>query len=100
MYNGLGLRTARGSGTNGYVQRNQSFAKPRKQTPFNRDELPSKVIRKPHTDILIHKGKRQVEVDCLLFEEELKASDKYFAALQYYLYIMIFFITVYSVNQS
>mgnify|MGYP006867842780 CR=1 FL=1 len=25
MYNGIGLQTARGSGTNGYVQRNLSF---------------------------------------------------------------------------
>lgn len=27
MYNGIGLQTARGSGTNGYVQRNLSFIK-------------------------------------------------------------------------
>ena len=28
MYNGIGLRTARGSGTNGYVQSNRAFVKP------------------------------------------------------------------------
>ena len=28
MYNGIGLRTVRGSGTNGYVQRNLSYVRP------------------------------------------------------------------------
>ncbi len=28
MYNGIGLRTVRGSGTNGFVQRNISYVKP------------------------------------------------------------------------
>jgi len=28
MYNGIGLATARGSGTSGYVQKNLSFVKP------------------------------------------------------------------------
>ena len=29
MYNGIGLQTARGSGTNGYVQTNKFFVRPR-----------------------------------------------------------------------
>ena len=30
MYNGIGLTTQRGSGTNGYVQRNLSFVREKK----------------------------------------------------------------------
>ena len=33
MYNGIGLQTARGSGTNGYVQRNTAFI------PKGRDDV-------------------------------------------------------------
>ncbi|CAE6040820.1 unnamed protein product [Arabidopsis arenosa] len=29
MYNGIGLQTARGSGTNGYVETNKFFVRPR-----------------------------------------------------------------------
>ncbi|OAY66745.1 Serine/arginine repetitive matrix protein 2 [Ananas comosus] len=29
MYNGIGLQTPRGSGTNGYIQTNKFFVKPR-----------------------------------------------------------------------
>jgi len=32
MYNGIGLTTARGSGTSGYVQKNLSHIKPYAQT--------------------------------------------------------------------
>ena len=31
MYNGIGLTTPRGSGTNGYVQANKAFLKPQRE---------------------------------------------------------------------
>lgn len=76
MYNGLGLKTPRGSGTSGYVQRNLSFAKPKSSTPFNYDQAPPKPARKPNADIQLHKAKRQVEVECLQYQEELEQTNK------------------------
>ena len=39
MYNGVGLQTARGSGTNGYVQTNMAFIrKSRLETKVKTDE--------------------------------------------------------------
>lgn len=76
MYNGLGLRTARGSGTNGYVQRNLSFAKPRTQGNYQPDLAPPKPARKPNADVMLHRSKRQIEVECLQYEEELAESQR------------------------
>eukprot|EP01133_Synstelium_polycarpum_P012299 gene12299-14419_t len=66
MYNGIGLRTPRGSGTNGYVQKNLSFVNTSRQphTTFKppvKDEDRGK-LRKANTDIIEHNEKRQVEV--------------------------------------
>ena len=78
MYNGLGLKTPRGSGTNGYVQRNLSFAKPKNPNSiYNLDQIPPKGPRKASEDIMMHNNMRKVEVDCLLYEEELLASKRY-----------------------
>ena len=78
MYNGIGLQTARGSGTNGYVQRNLSniISKKRKIEYLNeKDRLKEKAsfVNKPlNTDIAEHKRKRQIENKCLEYEERLK----------------------------
>ncbi|KAJ3300481.1 RNA-splicing factor [Borealophlyctis nickersoniae] len=75
MYNGIGLTTARGSGTNGYVQRNLSALRPRekRQDQGSFDDLaPPSVLRKPNQDILDHERKRQVELQCLLLQENLE----------------------------
>ncbi len=77
MYNGIGLRTARGSGTNGYVTRNLSFVKPKNFTskPYNYDNEPAAPrMRKPNDDILLHKSKRQIEVECLELREKLEVQ--------------------------
>lgn len=83
MYNGIGLRTARGSGTSGYVQKNKSFAKPNRQITnapydYDRDEGAKSVNirskRKIHPDIKKHKMRRQVELDCLYMEEEIRGA--------------------------
>lgn len=77
MYNGIGLQTARGSGTNGYVQRNLSaiITKKRKIDYQNdRDNLIEKpFINRPlNNDIAEHKRKREIENKCLEYEERLK----------------------------
>jgi serine/arginine repetitive matrix protein 2 len=80
MYNGVGLKTARGSGTSGYIQRNLSFAKPfasKRAGPGATDLGPPKAQRKPSLDLLLHQHKRQIEVECLEYEEELRDSKEY-----------------------
>ena len=65
MYNGIGLTTARGSGTNGYVQRNLAFVrdKPnRKPINYNDIKRNAPVQREPNQEILEFERKRQIEV--------------------------------------
>ncbi|KAF8845750.1 cwf21-domain-containing protein [Paxillus ammoniavirescens] len=75
MYNGIGLTTPRGSGTNGYVQRNLSVLRVH-ETAAERaaawDIAPPK-HREPDEAILEHERKRKVEVKCL--ELQLKLED-------------------------
>ena len=74
-YNGIGLSTARGSGTNGYVQRNLSNvkAKPvfRKETVNYLEAPEHQLSRPPNKEILDHERKRMVEIKCLELEDEL-----------------------------
>ncbi|KAI0270186.1 hypothetical protein BGY98DRAFT_274448 [Russula aff. rugulosa BPL654] len=76
MYNGIGLTTPRGSGTNGYVIRNLSVLRSR-DTQNDRatawDSAPPK-HREPDKEILEHERKRKVEVKCL--ELQLELEDK------------------------
>ncbi|ORX78080.1 cwf21-domain-containing protein, partial [Basidiobolus meristosporus CBS 931.73] len=74
MYNGIGLSTPRGSGTNGFVVRNLSALRDRKE-PFSkfdsqRDYKPS--TRKPDQGILEHDRKRQIELKCFTLQTELE----------------------------
>lgn len=77
MYNGIGLQTARGSGTNGYVQRNLSFVhvgKPKidYKTEEEIRRFESEYIKAPNEEILEHHRKRKIEVQCLELEEKLE----------------------------
>ncbi|KAH9077408.1 hypothetical protein EDB83DRAFT_1706187 [Lactarius deliciosus] len=78
MYNGIGLTTPRGSGTNGYVVRNLSAVRSR-DTPHDRanawDAAPPK-HREPDKEILEHERKRKVEVKCLELQLELEDKEK------------------------
>ncbi|KAI9026607.1 hypothetical protein CLU79DRAFT_742559 [Phycomyces nitens] len=77
MYNGIGLSTPRGSGTNGYVVRNLSFVRP---PPTDRNDrssshdfkAPLPEIRQPNQEILLHDRKRKVEVQCMELQIELE----------------------------
>lgn len=80
MYNGIGLQTARGSGTNGHVQRNVAFVRPGKKDSVNyRTEddlakLDAQSNRQPNQGILDHERKRKVEVKCAELEEVLESQ--------------------------
>ncbi|CAI5725984.1 unnamed protein product [Peronospora destructor] len=77
MYNGIGLRTIRGSGTNGYVQRNLSYvnASRTRQTLAHNQRGGSsgdfgargggKNRMPPNAEILLHEKKRKVELHLL-----------------------------------
>ncbi|KAL8101705.1 uncharacterized protein LOC141684505 [Apium graveolens] len=68
MYNGTGLQTARGSGTNAYTQTNKFTVK---HKPFNSTQGTACVSKKPNKDILDHDRKRKIEVRLVELEEEL-----------------------------
>ena len=82
MYNGVGLQTARGSGTNGYVQTNMAFIrKSRLETKVKTDEdirkMEAMLNRKPNQEILSHQAKRKVEVKVLELREAMEEDGKY-----------------------
>jgi len=77
MYNGIGLQTARGSGTNGYVQRNWALVRHLKEkvnlkTEDDIEKLETHGNRQPNRDILDHERKRKVEVRCEEYRQQLE----------------------------
>ncbi|CAG4912629.1 unnamed protein product [Colias eurytheme] len=77
MYNGIGLQTPRGSGTNGYVQRNWASVRRTKDSVNYRTEeeiakLDSASNKQPNREILDHERKRKVEVKCTELEDQLE----------------------------
>ncbi|KAG1684068.1 hypothetical protein DVH05_025780 [Phytophthora capsici] len=84
MYNGIGLRTVRGSGTNGYVQRNLSYvnASRTRQTLARNQrggssgdfDVRGRNRPPPNPDILLHDQKRKVELQ--LLEMSLEMEDR------------------------
>jgi serine/arginine repetitive matrix protein 2 len=73
-YNGIGLKTARGSGTNGYVQRSLANIRHKPQTPYSRDrdDKPQTKTRRANPEIMEHDRKRDIEVKCLELQDELE----------------------------
>lgn len=78
MYNGIGLATPRGSGTNGYVVKNLSVVsqrpRPGEHSTAVTDTSDMLPFRKPDESILLHEKKRQIEIQCL--ELQLKLEDE------------------------
>ncbi len=77
MYNGIGLKTARGTGTNGYIQRNLSNVRPR-DNPFTKpasSSAPDVRHTQPDAAILEHERKRRVEVRCMELRIQLEDDD-------------------------
>ena len=74
-YNGIGLQTPRGSGTNGYVQRSFAHIRRKPQTPYSRDsdqDKPQTKTRKANPEILEHDRKREIEIRCLELQDKLE----------------------------
>jgi cwf21. len=77
MYNGIGLTTARGSGTNGYVQRNWSLVRKTKEktnlkTEKDLERMDAMNNKQPNREILDHEKKRKIELQCLELQELLE----------------------------
>lgn len=73
MYNGIGLPTPRGSGTNGYVQRNLAHVrKTRRMKPDIVSKPDPDIERKPNQNIILHQKKREIEAKCLMLKSELE----------------------------
>uniref|UniRef100_A0A0C9PRV7 SRRM2 protein n=1 Tax=Fopius arisanus TaxID=64838 RepID=A0A0C9PRV7_9HYME len=65
MYNGIGLQTPRGSGTNGHVQRNWAIVRKTKdRVDYKSEEKGDQLNKQPNKEILDHVRKRKVEVKC------------------------------------
>ncbi|XP_054788670.1 uncharacterized protein LOC129294376 [Prosopis cineraria] len=77
MYNGIGLQTPRGSGTNGYIQSNKFFVKPKiskvaeNTRGYEADQGTAGVTRKPNKEILEHDRKRQIQLKLVILEDKL-----------------------------
>lgn len=77
MYNGIGLTTPRGTGTNGFVQRNFAFVKKHKEnvnyaTEEDLRKLEKNAHKTPSQDILEHERKRGIEVKLLEYRDEME----------------------------
>ena len=77
MYNGIGLTTARGSGTSGYVQTNKFLAKAKVGRVAGKGFFEAEqgnagvTIRKPNKEIAEHDRKRQIELKLAVLEDKL-----------------------------
>jgi len=74
-YNGIGLKTPRGSGTNGYVQRSLANIRRTPHAPYARDprfDQPQTKPRKPNPEIMEHDRKRDIELKCLELQDRLE----------------------------
>jgi len=71
MYNGIGLTTARGSGTNGYVQRNlSSLIVGKNHKSYDEVDREAAIFeqrlgRAPNKALLNHEKKRKIEIKCI-----------------------------------
>ncbi|EZG66592.1 cwf21 domain protein [Gregarina niphandrodes] len=74
MFNGVGVPTARGTGTSGYVQGNKALLKGH---PGNRKrQRDHKRIKEPEKDVVLieHEKARIIEVAVLEYEDDLRES--------------------------
>lgn len=86
-YNGIGLQSARGSGTSGYVQTNLALSPGSAQGTYKKRRLISKrranKVRskvneaqkhKARLDIATHSKRREIEVECMELREKLEEA--------------------------
>ncbi|OMJ10968.1 Serine/arginine repetitive matrix protein 2, partial [Smittium culicis] len=83
MYNGIGMSTSRGSGTNGYVVKNLSVLRPKRarlddgrgEDRDESEEFKEKKMQareKMESEILEHEYKRKIELECIKLQDELE----------------------------
>ena len=77
MYNGIGLQTPRGTGTNGFVQRNIAFIRNRKdkvdyKTDDDLAKLEKTLHKAPNKELMEHQWKRKIELQCLELREKME----------------------------
>jgi len=80
MYNGIGLETTRGSGTNGYVQRNMAFLRVSREKPQYRTEedimqAEELILKAPDPAILEHERLRKIELKCFELRELMEEQE-------------------------
>lgn len=72
MYNGIGLASARGSSTNGFIQRNLSYIKTLPGSSRASFPEPKRMAQKSvNQEVLLHNQKRAIALECLVLEEKL-----------------------------
>jgi len=73
MYNGIGLTTPRGSGTNGYVQGNCSAIRSKKNKHHGKpsDKKDLEKIKTPNVELLMHEEKKKIEIELYKLKSEL-----------------------------
>jgi len=71
-YNGVGLTTPRGSGTNGYVQRNLSLVRSRPMEPVYQPSKMAAPPKAPDAALLEHERKRKIELKLFMLREEME----------------------------
>ncbi|CUM67572.1 uncharacterized protein PRCAT00005272001 [Priceomyces carsonii] len=89
-YNGIGLRTTRGSGTSGYVQKSLALNQDRKDSGHSKYRQLLKRKRenekqklendtkktRARSELLGHENKRMIEVRCMELREELEDNNE------------------------
>ena len=85
MYNGVGLQSAKGSGTSGYIQKNLSHLGPgNKPKVFQQNygkilqqmkENPTPLPRPPNLQIMQHERLRQIESEVYALAKKLNGED-------------------------
>ena len=73
MYNGIGITSARGSGSSGYVQSNKFNVRRRTnryQDAYEKEER--SLHRKPNKEILEHEQKRKIELEVFKLRDKLE----------------------------
>lgn len=85
-YNGIGLKTARGSGTSGHIQNNlasisddvkyEEFMKSKKRSAevTDKDDLKDEFVNENKKILLDHNAKRQMELKCMELRFKLEEA--------------------------
>ncbi|KAF9616784.1 hypothetical protein IFM89_032337 [Coptis chinensis] len=80
MYNGIGLQTPRGSGTNGYIQTNKFFVRPKTtkvETKGLEGDAGTGGVKRANKEILEHDRKRQIQLKLVLLLEDKLTQQGY-----------------------